>query len=122
MSYSVGQVFINTISGSNGFSFQGVQQPYEISVLTELKEAAGINLMASVYPNPVSDNLTIAIKDIELSCLSYQIFDLYGNLLRKEEISSPTTEISMSNFFPAVYFLKVSLNNIEVKTFKIIKK
>jgi hypothetical protein len=122
MSYTVGQVFYNTILQSDGFLVQGVQHPYEISIETGLKEITGINISISVYPNPAADNLTLAVNDIDVSDLWYQLFDFYGKLLVKKKIIGTATDIPMSSFSPSVYFLKISHNDIEVKTFKIIKK
>jgi hypothetical protein len=38
-SYSVGQILYTTNTGTNGSINQGVQQPYEISIVTEIEEA-----------------------------------------------------------------------------------
>ncbi|MBK6984778.1 MAG: hypothetical protein IPH32_08475 [Bacteroidetes bacterium] len=43
-SYSIGQSAYNTYTGTNGSVAQGVQQPYEISIVTEVKEAKDISL------------------------------------------------------------------------------
>jgi len=43
-SYSVGQVAYQTHTGTNGSVSEGVQQPFEISVVTAIEEAKGINL------------------------------------------------------------------------------
>ncbi len=51
VSYSVGQVFFNTSESTTGSVTEGIQQPYEISVVTSIKEAIGINLFTSV-PTP----------------------------------------------------------------------
>lgn len=46
-SYSVGQFVYQTHTGTSGSVSEGVQQPYEISVVTGLEEAKGINLSVS---------------------------------------------------------------------------
>ena len=120
-SYSVGQVVYTTNIGTNGSAAQGVQQPFEISVVTGLEEAKGINLSVLAYPNPTTDYLTLEVKDFELSTLSYQLYDMQGKLLQNEKIIVNKTSIVMSNFVPATYFVKVIQNQQEVKTFKIIK-
>ena len=120
-SYSVGQVVYTTNTGTNGSVAQGVQQPYEISVVTGLEDAKGINLSVSAYPNPTTDYLTLEVKDFELSNLNFQLYDMQGKLLQSEKITSPQTSIVMSNLVPATYFVKVIQDNKEVKTFKIIK-
>jgi len=121
-SYTVGQVFYTKQTGTNGNSVaQGVQQPFEISVVTGLEEAKGISLSISAYPNPTTDYLTLKIKDFELSILHFQLYDMTGKLLQSEKITGNQTSIVMSNLVPATYFVKVIQGNKEVKTFKIIK-
>ena len=51
ISYSIGQVVYTSAQGSNGNVNQGVQQPYDVGVVTGIEEA-GINL--SVFTNPTS--------------------------------------------------------------------
>jgi|SRR5690554_3243411 len=51
VSYSVGQITFQTHTGTNGSVAQGVQQPFEISVVTAIEEAKGINLSVTAYPN-----------------------------------------------------------------------
>lgn len=130
-SYSAGQVVYTTITGTNGSVAEGVQQPYEISVVTGIEEAKGINLAVAAYPNPTSNYLTLSIDNSvktshDLSQLSYQLYNMHGKLLQNEKITGNQTSIVMSNLVPAIYFLKVvktnqDLSQQEVKTFKIIK-
>ena len=119
--YSVGQVVYTTNTGPNGSVAQGVQQPYEISVVTGIDEAKGINLSVSAYPNPTTDYLTLSISEFDVSNLSYQLYDMQGKLIQNEKITGTQTSIGMSNLVPATYFVKVIQGNKEVKTFKIIK-
>lgn len=120
-SYSVGQVVYTPHTGTNGSAAQGVQQPYEISVVTGIEEATGINLSVSAYPNPTTDYLTLSIVEFDISNLSYQLYDMSGKLLQSEKIIGNQTSIVVSNLVPATYFVKVIQGNKEVKTFKIIK-
>jgi len=121
VSYSVGQVVYTTHAGTSGSVAEGVQQPYEISVVTGLEETKGINLSVSAYPNPTTDYLTLEVKDVELLNLHFQLYDMNGKLLQNEKITGNQTSIVMSNLLPATYFVKVIQGNKEVKTFKIIK-
>ena len=111
-----------TNTGTNGSIAQGVQQPFEISVVTGLEEAKGINLIVSAYPNPTTDHLTVKVDNYQDSNLSFQIYDMNGKLLEIKKITGNETSIVMSTLIPATYFLKVIQNNKEVKVFKIIKK
>ena len=121
VSYSVGQVVYQTNTGTNGSVAEGVQQPYEITVVEAIEEAKGINLSVSAYPNPTTDYLTLEVNDFELSNLHFQLYDLQGKLLQSEKIMGKQTSIVMSNLAPAPYFVKVVQGDKEVKTFKIIK-
>jgi hypothetical protein len=139
--YSVGQVVYTTNTGTNGSVAQGVQQSYEISVVTAIEQAKDIHLSASVYPNPTTDYLILSVPDFDTSKLTYQLYDGNGILLQSKNITSANTNIAMSNLLPAVYFVKITLvetmhassnNNAssnnsalshkELKSFKIIKK
>jgi opacity protein-like surface antigen len=121
VSYSVGQVVYTTNTGTSGTVAQGVQQPYEISVVTGIEEAKGINLSVTVYPNPTTDHLTLNIGEFDLSNLSYQLYDINGNLLQTRKITGYQTSISMSNLVPSTYFVRVIIGSQSVKEFKIIK-
>jgi hypothetical protein len=120
VSYSVGQVFYTTNTGTTGSVAQGVQQHYEISEVTAVEGAKFINLAA--YPNPTTDFLQLSIETEKLQDLSFQLYDMSGKLLRNEPVTDNLTSIQMSDFVPAMYFVKVIQGDKEVKTFKIIKK
>ena len=121
VSYSVGQITYNTLSGTNGSVAQGVQQPFEISVVTGIEEAKGIDLILSAYPNPATDFVTLKVGNYDNSDLSYQLLDINGNLLENKIIEGAETTIPFGNRSPSVYILKVTDKNKVVKTFKIVK-
>jgi hypothetical protein len=121
VSYSIGQTTWDTFSGANGTVAQGVQQPYEISVVTGLSEISNASFECTVFPNPTKRVLKLLVKSFDSKNLSFQLTDLNGVLIRENKIESNETEISMDNLVPAIYFLKISLDNKELKVFKIIK-
>lgn len=120
VAYSVGQIVYTTNTGTTGSVAQGVQQPYEISIVTGLEDTQ-ISLNMQAYPNPTTDYLTLNVGNFELSTLNFQLFDISGKLVESRKIISSSETIAMENLPTATYFLKVSNNNKEVKTFKIIK-
>lgn len=122
VAYSVGQIVYTTHTGINGSVAQGVQQPYEISVVLSIKHPAEIHLSMMAYPNPTPDMLTLSIKGASIEDLSYQLYDMAGRLIEDQRITSPETQIRMGSLNDAVYHLKVVNSSQEVKTFKIIKK
>lgn len=121
VTYSVGQVGYTTLNGTSGSVAQGVQQPYEISVISGLEAARDISLMVSAFPNPATEYLTLEVKDYPLSALSYRLFDMDGKLVEAKKIESNQTNIAMNNLVPASYLLLVIEDNTEVKSFKVVK-
>lgn len=119
--YTVGQMTYKTFSEPTGSVAQGVQQPYEISVVTAIENTEGITLEYKVYPNPTSGQIILTIKPFDGVNFRYRIYDLNGILLQDMKIESDETEISLGNLSSSVYFLNVLINNMEVKTFRIIK-
>lgn len=121
-SYSVGQVFYKTTIGSSGSLAQGVQQPFEISQVLGVEDIVGINLSLMAYPNPTNNFLNLSIKNYDLNNLSYQLYDLTGRLLINKKLTNNNTNIVMSHYPSAMYYLKVIDHQKLIKTFKIIKK
>ena len=121
-SYSVGQVVYTTNTGISGSVSQGVQQPFEISVVTGIEEAKDIFLNVSAYPNPTTDYLELKVENLQLSELSYKLYDISGKVYQNKEIGNGITKIEMQNLPQGIYFIKViDTKNKEFKTFKIIK-
>jgi len=121
--YSVGQIVYTTNAGITGSVAQGVQQPYEISITAGLLET-DIKLNLSAYPNPTTNYLMLQI-DVSAALsnqsMSYQLYDISGKLLESNTVVANSTTIKMEQLARGAYFLKVTQNNKEIKTFKIIK-
>lgn len=123
VSYSLGQMLYHTHAGNNGSVSNGVQQPYEILTVTGIEDEA-INLTVLAYPNPTADNITLHMgtsAELNTQSMSYQLYDMSGNLLQTEKITGLQTNINMGNLVSAIYIVKVLEGNKEIKTFEIIK-
>ena len=120
ISYTVGQVVYTSNKSSSGSISQGVQQPYEISIVSGIEDLQGITLTA--FPNPTTNNLTLKIENKEENQFSATLFDINGRQLSKQVISNSETTIPMEQFNVSTYFLKVFDSKKEIKTFKIIKQ
>jgi hypothetical protein len=121
VSYTVGQVACATNSGSTGTVSQGVQQPFEIFIVSGLEEAIGVNLEIETYPNPSSGIINLKVNNYKLTDLSYKLYDLNGDLIQHEKIINKETAITLEKFPPAIYYLRIIDNQKELKSFKIIK-
>lgn len=121
VSYSVGQIVYTTNTGTTGSVAQGVQQPYEISIVTEIEDASEISLSITIYPNPATDFLTLNVGNFKTQNLYFELFDLNGSFLENKKIENNETTISMENNASGIYFLNVIESNKKLRTFKIIK-
>lgn len=118
--YSVGQVVYTSIETASGSVNQGVQQPYKVSAIG-INTNPDIDLLMSVYPNPSTTLINLSVQNMDLSNLSYQLFDVQGKLLVSQKITNSQTSIVMEEYATGSYFLNVINNQTELKSFKIIK-
>ncbi len=124
VSFSVGQVAYTVVDGTEYSISQGVQQPYNITVVTGVGNASLISLSCSVYPNPATDYLILRVDGYTPSKdkLEYRLFNVSGSLLSQGKVDDSEVRVQVANLSPATYFLKVMEQGQDVKTFKIIKK
>ena len=118
VSNSIGQLFYNTIVSNDGQVSAGVQQTYTVTNV-------GLNTNTlnniSVYPNPVSNNLTLTTSN-SIDNFGYSLYDFQGKLIIDGIILSEETTVSTSNLSVGTYFINVYNNqNQKSQTFKIIK-
>lgn len=121
VSYTIGQVAYSTNTNANGSVTQGVQQPFEISIVSGIDDAANISLIMEVYPNPTTDFIKLVVNDYESDNLSYKLYDINGKPLMENQVIGTVTSIPMGNLMSGTYFLKINENRKEIKIFKIIK-
>ncbi|NOR88297.1 MAG: T9SS type A sorting domain-containing protein [Bacteroidales bacterium] len=122
VSYSIGQLVYKSHTGENTSILEGVQQPYEISVVVSIPEAENIKLSISAYPNPTNRYLTVKVENYDTEDLQYQFFDTNGKHLQTIQATGLETQIEVIKLVPANYFVKVLDNRKEIKVFKIIKR
>ena len=120
VSYSVGQIVYTSEEGSAGSLLQGVQQSYEILIVTGM-ENTKINFEISAFPNPTTNHLVLTINDIDFSNLIFQLFDLNGKFLIEKKIIDSRTIIDLSKYSSGIYFVKIQKRSLILKNFKIIK-
>lgn len=120
VTYTLGQTDYITVTGSGGTIHQGLQQPFEIQVISGIEETH-ISLTVAIYPNPATDYLVLKVDDQEIEKLTYQLYDTQGKLLMSEKLKNNETIINIEHLPQAPYFLNVFKNKNEVKVFKIIK-
>ena len=123
VAYSLGQTGFTNFSSEDGSISIGVQQPNVVIMVGT--EDPDIILSASVFPNPVISTTQLTMEgqmqQADLMDLSFNLYDISGELLLRREIVSTTTSISMESLSSGLYFLKITRKETEIKTFKIFK-
>lgn len=120
ISFSIGQVFSETISNGTNSVSQGVHQPFEISTLG-VDHNPNISLEMRIYPNPTTSTVFLKTGKQALQNADYQIFDVSGKLISKGKLLQTETAIDLSKNASGTYILIVSDSSQKLKTLKIIK-
>jgi len=100
--YTIGQVVYTSLYGVSGSVLQGIQQPYEISIITSTEFVKEITLAISTFPNPVKDFLILKINSsikTNNQFTYYQLFDTNGKLLKNEKIVKNETNIHCDTLY-----------------------
>lgn len=122
LEYSIGEVVIETYTGTQTLITQGFHQAKY--VITMISEIASDDYSISVYPNPTSDNITIDISARAGGNLKLKLFDAQGKLLINEKVKSEekTKIINLQTFSKGVYLLNIyNDQDKQIKSYKIEK-
>ncbi len=122
ISFSLGQVFVSASESESASVIEGIQQPYEISVLTSIKKAEAIELNVKAYPNPTTDILQLEVDLKSFKDLNYQILDTRGEVMASDKILNANTSLALSTYASGTYLIRIFRKNRTYKTFKIIKQ
>ena len=106
VTYTVGQIAVQTYSNGTFTISEGVQQPYEIQIIG-VDDYPGITLNAMVYPNPTIGNVQLTINNEQLEG-EVKVFDMNGKFLFSKRIERQNTEIPMSDLAAGTYFVTLS--------------
>ena len=120
VSFTIGQVTWNMFSGTSGSVVQGVQQPYEISVLNSI-DVEDVVLNYLVFPNPTTGSVTLSINNDEYSNYRYLLYSIAGIILQQDNIRAVSTEIQLEDYPPSSYLLMILKEENKIKLFKIVK-
>lgn len=119
VSWTIGEVIIETFTGNTAIVTQGFHQP-GLSV-TAVTEVLFPEMEISLFPNPTADILSLQFSEY-IEGLRYILLDVTGKVLENKQILAADVRISMSPYAKGAYILKViddSLQNIQ--TFRVIR-
>ena len=120
LSYTLGELVIDTYTKNNTTLTQGFQQPK--IVVTAINEISGLDFSITAFPNPTSNMVKLKIEKGNSEKTDYVLYDIGGKALLKGRLENGEADISFEPFLPAMYVLKIHIDGKEVKTFKIIKQ
>lgn len=118
LSWTIGEVVVNTASSGAVILTQGFQQP--IIITTEIANLQDNSLSISVFPNPTLEQITIQKEGNNL--LKAELINTLGQVLATYDLSDNSTSINLNQLAAANYLLRIqSLDKKLIQTFKIQK-
>ncbi|NOX86833.1 MAG: hypothetical protein GXO86_12865 [Chlorobi bacterium] len=118
ISFTIGEVVIETIENGDNCLTQGFQQS-TLNVFTILDEKP-TGKRWIVYPNPTNDYVKLRIPDYE--GLRYQLCTYRGKIIKEGKIENTETLFSFIDYPLAAFLIRVIDNNRFIKVFKVIKQ
>lgn len=124
VSYTVGQVAVQTVANSNGSVSvaEGVQQPYEIMTVG-VDDYPQIVLDAVVYPNPTDNLAQLRLNGFEIPADGFHaiLYDGNGKQLQSVIVSDDLTAFQIGQYATGTYFLELRDGKRVLKTFKVVR-
>jgi hypothetical protein len=94
---------------------QGFIQPAQLKRMLAASNA--VDLLVSAYPNPTTDKITIAFKELITGKVIFSIYDQMGKLIMEENRESEVElTFSLAILAAGNYFVKVNTANKEYVT------
>lgn len=121
VSATLGQVFCSPHASVSAFLIEGVQQPYEISVITSVHNYWIPQIDICVYPNPATDRITISVNNEGVDNLAFRLNDAKSALLDQGNITDSETPVEMLRYTTGTYYLSVFRSGVLIRSFKIVK-
>jgi len=119
ISFTIGDLMIDSYLGSNSSITQGFQQTQVLS--TEIENVTKVGLNISIYPNPTTDIVNIKFEGDNLDNISYVLYDIKGQKLIQEPIIKGQSKLSLLQYLPSIYLLKIVKGTTTIHTFKLVK-
>lgn len=123
VSYTVGQVVLQTSSNGTISVAEGVQQPYEIMTVG-VDDYPQIVLNAVVYPNPTENIAQLQLNGFEIPIggLRAIIYDGNGKMLQNLNVTDDITPFQIGQYAIGTYYLELRDGKRLLKTFKVVRK
>ncbi|MFC2114767.1 T9SS type A sorting domain-containing protein [Bacteroidota bacterium] len=120
ISWTVGELFIETQASTSIILTQGFQQP--LYSIVSIDEAADPSIEFIIYPNPASKYLVIHASNESIYEMKVNIFNLQGNQVFSGNIVDAETSINLSDLTEGVYIITItSITQATISNYKLIK-
>jgi hypothetical protein len=120
VSWTLGEVFTETLSAGETILTQGFQQPSIL--LGTFYENPESDFQLTAFPNPTKAFVTLHADLNQSENLEYKLFDIRGSLILSDRLAGDHTRIALDDHHPGIYFLNVHSEGVLLKVFKIIKQ
>ena len=91
-----------------------------------LNENAIADAQITIYPNPASDNFTIALENFNEGQANIKLFDMLGNIILEDIITvtenNYTVNLNISGISNSIYLLSVEQNGFTLNKQVVIAK
>lgn len=113
------------VTGNGTYSFAIMIDgcSYDITVTIISTGIANYNTASiSIYPNPTNDNITISMDKNMENASHFDIYDVYGKLLKSGNIEQAQTTVSLNELAAGIYFIQIANERNIIFSSKIVKK
>jgi hypothetical protein len=119
ISWTLGETIIPTFTNGNLTLTHGFQQQL---IITSVEEKLEDVVKVSVYPNPVSDNVTISFSVPLDGEVSVSLLNSQGKLMKTDIMEENIIEkqLNLQDFPPGVYFLRLIKGKLS-NVYKVVK-
>ena len=120
MSWTLGEVVVETFSAGPSILTQGFQQP-EIKVESGYSDPV-IQLQLNVYPVPATSYINVEFQDFREN-LSVELYNMQGIRVHSQPANAQILQVDLNALPAAEYILKiVSADNKMIKSYTIVKQ
>ncbi|HRW63740.1 MAG TPA: T9SS type A sorting domain-containing protein [Bacteroidales bacterium] len=123
ISWTLGEVAVETLESSSITLTQGFQQGY--FEITSIDESITGNITLKVYPNPAAEFIWVAMETVDIKVATIEIFDIDGKRVynQKWHLIDGEKQILLNGFSASQYILRVSDETGKVlQNLKLIKR
>lgn len=122
LSFTVGEVVIETVTSANSIITQGFHQP-DLDAGSAIEDNLPGFISVNIYPNPAAEQVFIELDNNSMD-MAIEMFDMTGKLVEKRQIPAFTNRIilDVNDHANASYLLNLhSLDNEHFATYKLQK-